>query len=118
MKSCRVDRIEQAIKGKLGDEAVKTHQKVSKPLVLREIERLKTEKLACFQDYKDSLLTREDYIAKKKEVDKSVQALEEQLKEASYVQLPTDKRLSKEIVVAHVDKVVVDCLGFFTVIYK
>ncbi|MCO0847364.1 recombinase, partial [Streptococcus suis] len=76
------------------------------------------EKLACFQDYKDSLLTREDYLAKKKEVDKSVQALEEQLKEASDVQLPTDKRLSKEIVVAHVDKVVVDCLGFFTVIYK
>ncbi|WP_231196432.1 hypothetical protein [Streptococcus equi] len=79
---------------------------------------MKTEKLTCFQDYKDNLLTREDYIAKKKEMDKSVQALEEQLKEASYVQLPTDKRLSKEIVVAHVDKVVVDCLGFFTVIYK
>ncbi|MCO8230659.1 recombinase family protein [Streptococcus suis] len=118
MKSCRVDRIEQAIKGKLGDEAVKPHQKVSKTLVLREIERLKTEKLACFQDYKDSLLTREDYIAKKKEVDKSVQALEEQIKEANCVQLPTDKKLSKEIVVAHVDKVVVDCLGFFTVIYK
>ncbi len=35
-----------------------------------------------------------------------------------YVSLPTDKKLSKEIVVAHVDKVVVDCLGFFTVIYK
>ncbi|HFI0668691.1 TPA: recombinase family protein [Streptococcus suis] len=118
MKSCRVDRIEQAIKGKLGDEAVKPHQKVSKTLVPREIERLKTEKLACFQDYKDSLLTREDYIAKKKEVDKSVQALEEHMKEANCVQLPADKKLSKEIVVAHVDKVVVDCLGFFTVIYK
>ncbi|WP_373660231.1 hypothetical protein [Streptococcus sp. E24BD] len=63
-------------------------------------------------------MTREDYMAKKKEVDKSVQALEEQMKEANCVQLPTDKRLSKEIVVAHVDKVVVDCLGFFTVIYK
>ncbi|MCH1619025.1 MAG: hypothetical protein MSE70_05405 [Streptococcus sp.] len=118
MKSCRVDRIEQAIKGKLGDDAVKPHQKVSKTLVLREIERLKTEKLACFQDYKDNLLTREDYIVKKKEMDKFVQDLEEQLKEANFVQLPTDKKLSKEIVVAHVDKVVVDCLGFFTVIYK
>ncbi|HFU4078826.1 TPA: hypothetical protein ACGO71_002263, partial [Streptococcus suis] len=35
-----------------------------------------------------------------------------------FVSLPTDKKLSKEIVVAHVDKVVVGCLGFFTVIYK
>ena len=51
-------------------------------------------------------------------MDKSVQDLKEQLNEASCVQLPTDKKLSKEIVDAHIEKVVVDCLVFFTVIYK
>lgn len=86
--------------------------------MLLEIDRLKRQKLSYFQDYKDNLIVREAYIAKKEEVDKSVQDLKEQLNEASCVQLPTDKKLSKEIVDAHIEKVVVDCLVFFTVIYK
>lgn len=118
MKSCRVDRIEQSIKEKLGQEVVKPRRIASKTRVLREIERLKRQKLSFFQDYKDSLMTREDYITKKMVIDKTVRNLEEQLKEVNTFQLLSNDRLTKEIVSTHIEKVVVDCLGFFTVIYK
>lgn len=118
MKSCRVDRIEQTIKEKLGDEFVKPCSKLSKSVLLQDIERLKRQKLSFFQDYKDNLMTREDYIAKKEEVDDTIKDLEERLKESNRVQLSTGNELTKDIVYEHIDKVVVDCLGFFTVIYK
>ncbi|HEM6290217.1 TPA: recombinase family protein [Streptococcus suis] len=118
MKSCRADKIEQAIKEKLGYEEDKSRPKASKTRVLREIERLKRQKLSFFQDYKDSLMTREDYITKKMVIDKTVRNLEEQLKEVNTFQLLSNDRLTKEIVSTHIEKVVVDCLGFFTVIYK
>ncbi|MFA9468912.1 recombinase family protein, partial [Streptococcus sp. E24BD] len=118
MKSCRVDRIEQSIKEKLGQEVVKPCQITSKTRLLREIERLKKQKLSFYQDYKDNLVTRKDYIAKKMDIDETVKNLEEQLNEANKVQLSTKNRLTKEIVNTHIEKVVVDCLGFFTVIYK
>ncbi|HEM5171939.1 TPA: recombinase, partial [Streptococcus suis] len=80
--------------------------------------RLKRQKLSFFQDYKDSLMTREDYITKKMLIDETVRNLEEQLKEVNTFQLLSNDRLTKEIVSTHIEKVVVDCLGFFTVIYK
>lgn len=118
MKSCRVDRIEKSIKEKLGNEEVKPRQKTSKTRFLKEIERLKKQKLSFFQGYKDNLMTREDYITKKMEIDESVKNLEGQLNEANKVQLLTKDKLTKEIVCTHIEKVVVDCLGYFTVIYK
>lgn len=118
MKSCRVDRIEQAIKEKLGHEEVKPRQIASKTRLLREIERLKKQKLSCYQDYKDNLVTRKGYITQKMDIDETVKNLEEQLNEANKVQLLTKDKLTKEIVNNHIEKVVVDCLGFFTVIYK
>ncbi|HEL2150999.1 TPA: recombinase family protein [Streptococcus suis] len=118
MKSCRVDRIEKSIKEKLGNEEGKPRQKTSKTRFLREIEGLKKQKLYFFQDYKDNLMTREDYITKKMEIDESVKNLEEQLNEANKVQILTNDKLTKEIVNTHIEKVVVDCLGFFTIIYK
>ena len=118
MKSCRVDRVEQSIKEKLGHEEVKPHQKISKTRFLREMELLKKQKLSFFQDYKDKFMTREDYIVKKEEIDKTVKDLEERLNEVDSVQLLTNNKLTKQIVSTHIEKVVVDCLGFFTVIYK
>ena len=118
MKSCRADKVEQAIKDKLGEEVIKARPTVSKTSLLREIDRLKRQKLSYFQDYKDNLITREVYISNKEKVDGSVKKLEERLNEANKVQLLTNDRLSKDIVDAHIDKVLVDCLGFFTVIYK
>lgn len=118
MKSCRVDRIEQSIKEKLGQEVVKPRQIASKTRLLREIERLKKQKLSFFQDYKDNLMTREDYIAKKMLIDETVKNIEEQLNEANKVQLLTKDKLTKEIICTHIEKVVVDCFGFFTVIYR
>jgi len=79
---------------------------------------LKKQKLSFFQGYKDNLMTREDYITKKMEIDESVKNLEGQLNEANKVQLLTKDKLTKEIVCTHIEKVVVDCLGYFTVIYK
>ncbi|MFZ7176583.1 recombinase family protein [Streptococcus hyovaginalis] len=118
MKSCRVDRIEQSIKEKLGQEVVNPRQIASKTRLLREIEQLKKQKLSCYQDYKDNLATRKDYMAKKMVIDDTVKNLEEQLNEANKVQLLTKDRLTKEIISTHIEKVVVDCLGFFTVIYR
>ncbi|HEM3502792.1 TPA: recombinase family protein [Streptococcus suis] len=118
MKSCRVDRIEKSIKEKLGNGEGKLRQKTSKTRFIREIEGLKKQKLSFFQDYKDNLMTREDYITKKMEIDESVKNLEEQLNEANKVQILTNDKLTKEIVNTHIEKVVVDCLGFFTIIYK
>lgn len=63
-------------------------------------------------------MIREDYIAKKMLIDETVKNLEEQLNEANKVQLLTIDKLTKEIVCTHIEKVVVDCLGFFTVIYR
>ncbi|MFX3699435.1 recombinase, partial [Streptococcus suis] len=65
-----------------------------------------------------SLMTREDYITNKMVIDKTVRNLEEQLKEVNTFQLLSTDRLTKEIVSTHIEKVVVDCLGYFTVIYK
>ncbi|BCP61939.1 hypothetical protein SUT328_11360 [Streptococcus parasuis] len=118
MKSCRVDRIEQSIKEKLGQEVVKPRQFASKTRLLREIERLKKQKLSCYQDCKDNLVTRKEYITKKMDIDESVNNLEQQLNEANKVQLLTKDQLTKEIISTHIEKVVVDCLGFFTVIYR
>ena len=58
------------------------------------------------------------YIVKKEEIDKTVKDLEERLNEVDSVQLLTNNKLTKQIVSTHIEKVVVDCLGFFTVIYK
>ena len=82
------------------------------------MELLKKQKLSFFQDYKDKFMTREDYIVKKEEIDKTVKDLEERLNEVDSVQLLTNNKLTKQIVSTHIEKVVVDCLGFFTVIYK
>ena len=113
-----MDRIEQSIKEKLGQEVVKPRQIASKTRLLREIEQLKKQKLSCYQDYKDNLVTRKDYMAKKMVIDDTVKNLEEQLNEANKVQLLTKDKLTKEIISTHIEKVVVDCLGFFTVIYR
>ncbi|HEO6694095.1 TPA: recombinase family protein [Streptococcus agalactiae] len=118
MKSCRVDRVEQSIKDKLGDDVVKHRPRLSKAVFFQEIERLKKQKLSYFQDYKNNLMTRENYIDKKEELDKSVKVLEGRLNEVNSVKLAIKDGLTKEIVEAHIEKVVVDCLGFFTVIYK
>ncbi|MCQ8267655.1 recombinase family protein [Streptococcus suis] len=118
MKSCRVDRVEKVIMDKLFCELSEHRQDVSKVKLLREIEQLKKQKLSYFQDYKDNLITKEVYISNKQKVDGSVKKLEERLNEANKLQSLTNDKLSKDTVDAHIDKVQVDYLGFFTVIYK
>lgn len=118
MKSCRADKVEKAIVEELEYAITVTYPKVTKTILLRDIERLKKQKLSYFQEYKDNLITRETFVVKKEEVDRAVKTLEESLKETDFVRLPTNEKLTKEAVENHIEKVVVDCLGFFRVIYK
>ena len=73
--------------------------------------------MTCFQDYKENGMSREDYIAKKKRLDKMIVDLEAQLQRSSH-QIFTDQELTRDMVETYVQKVIVDCLGFFKVIYK
>lgn len=118
MKSCRSDQIEQEIVEALAPRLVPTRPKQSKANVLREIECLKAQKLSYFQDYKENSLSRDAYISKKQVIDKEIVELEESLQAGESLELATDKSLTKELLEAHVEKVIVDCLGFFKVVYK
>lgn len=85
--------------------------------IARDNNRLKTRKLELFQEYKDCRISRGVYLDKKMAVDEQVEILEKELIAEQKPQLSTNG-LTKEIVEAHVGKIVVDCLGFFEVIYQ
>jgi site-specific recombinase len=118
IKFCRSDKIEQEIMEALVPRLVPTRPKQSKVNVLHEIERLKSQKLSYFQDYKEKNLSRDAYISKKQVIDKEIIDLEENLQVRDELQLPTDKSLTKELLETYVEKVIVDCLGFFKVVYR
>ncbi|MEW4353554.1 recombinase family protein [Streptococcus pneumoniae] len=118
MKYCRSDKIEQEIMKSLAPRLEATRPKQSKANVLREIECLKAQKLSCFQDYKENNLSRDAYISKKQLIDKEIVDLEENLQARDELQLPRNNSLTKELLETYVEKVIVDCLGFFKVVYK
>ena len=86
--------------------------------LLHDIEKLKEKKLAAFQDYKENCITRDDYIAKKQELNDKIVHLEENLQTTKVADKLSSQTLSREVIETHVEKVIVDCLGFFEVIYK
>lgn len=118
MKYYRSDKIEQEIMKSLAPRLETIRPKQSKVNVLREIECLKAQKLSCFQDYKENNLSRDAYISKKQVIDKEIVELEESLQAGESLQLPIDNSLTQELIERYVEKIVVDCLGFFKVIYK
>ena len=118
MKSCRSDKIEQEIVKVLAPQIEATCSKLSKVNLMREIERLKAQKLSYFQDYKEKNLSREGYIDRKQTIDKGIVGLEESLRAKDRLPLTTDKSLIKELIETYVEKVTVDCLGFFKVFYR
>lgn len=82
------------------------------------IEKLKEKKLATSQDYKENRITRDDFIAKKQELDDKIVHLEESLQTSKAADKLSGQTLSREVIETHVERVIVDCLGFFEVIYK
>ncbi|WP_237393153.1 recombinase family protein [Streptococcus equinus] len=78
MNSCQVDKIEQAVSEVLKSKSQEL-SKQSKASLPRDIEKLKAKKLAAFQDYKENRITRDNYIAKKQELDDKILHLEESL---------------------------------------
>ncbi|HEL1796068.1 TPA: recombinase family protein [Streptococcus suis] len=118
MKACRSDRIEKVIEEKLLTELPTSSPTISKSKLMREIERLKVGKMSYFQEYKEGLVTRETYMVKRQSLDDKIMNLDEQLREYDSKNTTIDKKLSKSIVETHVEKILVDCLGFFKVIYK
>lgn len=118
MRSCQLDRIESTIAEKLFHQLSITQSKVPKEMVIKNIEGLKREKISYFQDYKDELISREDYLIKREKLDKEIAELEEGLHDCDDLPLPISRKLSREMVEKYIEKVVVDCLGFFQVIYK
>lgn len=79
MKSCRLDRLEEAILNQLSHQLPTSRPKLSKEKLFRDIERLKREKVAHFQDYKDDIIAREVYLSKKEAIDQQVRDLDEGL---------------------------------------
>ena len=73
--------------------------------------------MSYFQEYKEGLMTRETYMTKRQSLDDKIINLDEQLREYSK-NTAIGMKLSKSIIENHVEKVIVDCLGFFKVIYK
>lgn len=117
MKSCRSNRIEKAIEEKLLTQIPTIFPQISKSKLIREMERLKVQKMSYFQEYKEGLMTRETYMTKRQSLDDKIINLDEQLLEYSK-NTAIGMKLSKSIIENHVEKVIVDCLGFFKVIYK
>lgn len=115
--SCRMDKIEQVIFERLKNQLRSPNSKFSKTVITSNIKKIKAQKITCFQDYKENGMSREDYIAKKKRLDKMIVDLEAQLQRSSH-QIFTDQELTRDMVETYVQKVIVDCLGFFKVIYK
>ncbi len=58
MKSCRIARIEEAIEKELKSQLPMNSPKLSKTNLIREVERLKNQKVSHFQDYKEGLKMR------------------------------------------------------------
>ena len=117
ISSCRADKIEASILEALSGYLESSAQLKANTEIPREIERLKARKLELFQEYKDCQISRDVYLDKKVAIDEQVKSLEKELLVEQKPQLST-KGLTKEIVEAHVEKIVIDCLGFFKVIYK
>lgn len=117
MKSCQSNRIEKAIEEKLLTQIPTSSPQISKSKLIREMERLKVQKMSYFQEYKEGLMTRETYMTKRQSLDDKIINLDEQLREYSK-NTAIGMKLSKSIIENHVEKVIVDCLGFFKVIYK
>ncbi|WP_367007367.1 recombinase family protein [Streptococcus sp. ZY19097] len=117
VSSCRLDKIEASILEALSGYLESPAQSKANTEISRDIERLKTRKLELFQEYKDCYISSDVYLDKKVAIDEQVTNLEKSFLVDQKPQSST-KGLTKEIVEAHVEKIVVDCLGFFEVIYK
>ncbi|HFI0168160.1 TPA: recombinase family protein [Streptococcus suis] len=118
MKSCRIDRIEEAIEKELKSRLPKNSPKLSKTNLIREAERLKTQKVSHFQDYKEGLMTRETYMEKRQNLDNSIMEIEEQLKVVGRENIAFDKKMTREVVDTHIERIVVNGQGSFTVVYR
>ena len=117
MRSWKVDKIEKVIFEVLKNNTQEL-RKLLRVNLPRDIEKLKEKKLATFQDYKENRITRDDFIAKKQELDDKIVHLEESLQTSKAADKLSGQTLSREVVETHVVRVIVDCLGFFEVIYK
>lgn len=118
LKACRSDKIEKAIEEKLLTQLPTSSPTISKAKLIREIERLKVQKISYFQEYKEDLMTRETYLSKRRTLDDKIMNLDEQLRAYDSKNTTISQKLSKSIIETYIEKILVDCLGFFKVIYK
>ena len=110
--------IEEAIEKELKSRLPKNSPKLSKTNLIREAERLKTQKVSHFQDYKEGLMTRETYMEKRQNLDNSIMEIEEQLKVVGRENIAFDKKMTREVVDTHIERIVVNGQGSFTVVYR
>ena len=114
----RKETIEEAIEKELKSQLPKNSPKLSKTNLIREAERLKTQKVSHFQDYKEGLMTRETYMEKRQNLDNSIMEIEEQLKVVGRENIAFDKKMTREVVDTHIERIVVNGQGSFTVVYR
>lgn len=118
MTSCRLDKIAQTILETNEQDTASHTTTCSKTTLTYDKERLKQEKLSYYQAYKENEISREDYITKKEEIDARLVELDINLQTMDKPHVALSKGLTRAVVENHVEKVIVDCLGFYKIIYK
>lgn len=118
MTSCRLDKIEQTILETLEQDTAISTFICSKATSNWDKERLKKEKLTYFQAYKENEISREDYITKKEEIEARLIELDINLQTMDKPHVALSQGLTRAVVESRVEKVIVDCLGFYKMIYK
>ncbi|MDW8743657.1 hypothetical protein Q7W37_11650 [Streptococcus suis] len=86
--------------------------------MMKDNQWLKTQKVSHFQDYKEGLMTRETYMEKRQNLDNSIMEIEEQLKVVGRENIAFDKKITREVIDTHIERIVVNGQGSFTVVYR
>lgn len=111
-------KIEQVILATLSGQTVQDSPSVSKNDLLRELEQLKRDKVAYFHSYKEGHMSREDYLLKKETLDQKKMDLEAQLSAEVTTHSLANHGLTKEVVVTHIEKILINRFGNINVLYK
>ena len=118
VKTCRSDIMEETVLSELTPKILLSHPKSSKDVLENEINQLKSRKLDYYQRYKENKVNREEYVMVKSEIDEKILRIELELQKSDSPEFSVMKGLTKEVIEKHVDKILVDRLGDFQVLYK
>lgn len=117
-KGCRSDRVEQEILFFLKSKIQVKPSPRSNQSITRAISLLKSQKFSYFQDYKAERINREKYILLKKEIEKKIGVLENELNNMNPRQPLIGDSLTKEVLRESVKQIMVNRVGDYRIDYK